>query len=195
MRRIGLANALTLSRFALAPVFAATFGAAVRFPSATVGLVTALWVLLLLIEITDILDGVVARRSDTVSDVGKILDPFADVVSKVTYFTCLLTAGIVPLWFLLVVLYREFGIILIRMLLYRDGTALAAGAAGKIKTWFYAISAGWALLIFSAGVLTVELPSWSGIVMIALLVVTSALSLFSFAQYFAGFLAVHKGRE
>lgn len=188
MRAIGLANALTLSRFALAPVFAAVFGATVLWPSFAIAGITLLFVLFLVIELTDVLDGAVARRRDDVSDLGKILDPFADVVSKVTYFTCLVSVGVVPLWFLLIVLYREFGIILIRMILYRDGTALAARRAGKIKTWFYALTAAFGLFLFATGTLGAAAASWHPIVMLGLLVVTSALSIYSFVTYLVGFL-------
>jgi CDP-diacylglycerol--glycerol-3-phosphate 3-phosphatidyltransferase len=120
------------------------------------------------------------------------MDPFADVVSKVTYFTCLLAVEVLPLWFLLIVLYREFGIILIRMILYRTGTALGARSAGKIKTWFYAVAAALGLFVFTAGLLGRALPTWLSYVMIGLLIVTSALSIYSFIQYFVAFLRHRK---
>ncbi len=187
MARIGLANMLTSSRFVLAPAFAVVFSLTTRVDEfRTVGFVL-LWVLFVLIELSDVLDGAVARRQGTVSDVGKILDPFADVVSKVTYFTCLLTVGIVPLWFLLIVLYREFGIILIRMILYHDGIALGARVAGKLKTWFYGISA-------AAGILLVGIDPSPAVAtgMTVLLAVTAAASVGSFLQYLVLFL---RGRK
>lgn len=179
----------------LSPVFAVVFGLAARFESLAVAGVSLLWLVFVLIELSDVLDGAVARRSNTVSDIGKLLDPFADVVSKVTYFSCMLVAGYLPLWFLLVVLYREFGIILIRMILYRDGTAMGARLAGKLKTWFYAVTAGVALLFYSFDLLNVpglavqadSWPSWRTITMIALLVVTAGLSVGSFLQYLVHF--------
>ena len=45
-----------------------------------------LWVLFVVIELSDVFDGMVARRRQIVSDLGKLLDPFADVVSRLTYF-------------------------------------------------------------------------------------------------------------
>ena len=191
MARIGLANSLTLSRLVLAPLFALVFRLIDRVDGFELAGIILLWVIIGLIELSDVLDGAVARRQGTVSDIGKILDPFADVVSKVTYFVCLLAAGIIPLWFVLVVLYREFGIILIRMILYRDGLALAARTAGKLKTWFYAVTASVGVLFLSidtlAGlpVLAVarDVPAWRSAVMIALLGVTAGLSVGSFLQY------------
>ena len=203
MARSDTANILTSSRFVLAPLFAVVFGLIGRVPGfAPIG-VSLLWFIFALIELSDILDGAVARRSNTVSDVGKLLDPFADVVSKVTYFACLLVAGYVPLWFLLVVLYREFGIILMRMMLYRDGTALAARLAGKLKTWFYAVTAAVALFFLSADVLSGApllavgrvWPLWRSIVMVVLLTVTTGLSVGSFLQYVTLFRQARSGRS
>ncbi|MFW5718404.1 MAG: CDP-alcohol phosphatidyltransferase family protein [Spirochaetota bacterium] len=203
MARSDTANILTSSRFVLAPLFAVVFGLIGRLPGfAPIG-VSLLWLIFALIELSDMLDGAVARRSNTVSDVGKLLDPFADVVSKVTYFACFLVAGYLPLWFLLVVLYREFGIILMRMMLYRDGTALAARLAGKLKTWFYALTAAVALFFLSVDVLSGApllalgrvWPLWRSIVMVVLLTVTAGLSVGSFLQYATLFRQARSGRS
>ena len=187
----GIANMLTSSRFVLAPIFAVVFIVMARVESFEVVGIGLLWLLYLLIELSDAVDGLVARRSDTVSDIGKILDPFADVVSKVTYFTVLLVAGIMPLWFLLIVLYREFGIILIRLILYRDGVALAAHVLGKLKTWFYGLTAAAGLFILSMDTLAGEPvrmldrggPAWRSGILLGLLVVTAILCVGSFLRY------------
>lgn len=51
-----------------------------------------LTVLLLLISgITDLLDGIIARRFHMVSDLGKILDPVADKATQVITLLCLIT--------------------------------------------------------------------------------------------------------
>ena len=152
-------------------------------------------------ELTDVLDGMVARSGNAVSDLGKVLDPFADVVSKVTYFVCLLTVGIVPLWFVLLLLYREFGIILIRMLLFRDGIALGAKTLGKIKTWFYAVSAAAGLLVFTAGILGAQLQPLAeflarpavSVGYTLLLVLTGLFAVVSFVQYFVVFVRSRSG--
>ena len=190
--RLGLPdvpNVLTSSRFVLAPLFAVVFTLTVRFDAFRESGFVLLWVLFVTIELTDVLDGAIARGRGVVSDIGKILDPFADVVSKVTYFACLLTVQIVPLWFLLVILYREFGIILVRMLLYRDGIALAAKTAGKIKTWLYAVSA--AAGIFLLGHAD---PDRYRLAVTILLALTATASVGSFLQYLILFLRTRKAR-
>ena len=166
------------------------FGLTTRYDDFRVTGIVLLWLLFALIELSDVLDGAVARGRGTVTDVGKILDPFADVVSKITYFACLLTAGIVPLWFLLVVLYREFGIILVRMILYRDGIALAARLAGKLKTWLYAITAATGILLLS-----LEFPPALTTAMTVLLIVTALTSVGSFVEYLTLFLREKRARR
>ncbi len=159
VRRINPANALTVGRLVLAPLFVLAYALTDIWPG-TVGVPVALstlWILFVVMELTDVLDGMVARMQGIVSDLGKILDPFADVVCRLTYFITLTVAGIMPLWFVIIVLYREFAAVFLRLLLYRDGYALGAGSAGKLKSWFYSISAAIGLFIF-----TVErLPSVS----------------------------------
>lgn len=197
----GLANMLTSSRFVLSPLFAVVFIVMARFDSFEVAGLILLWVIYLLIELSDAIDGLVARRSDTVTDMGKILDPFADVVSKVTYFAVLLVAGIVPLWFLLVVLYREFGIILIRLILYREGVALAAHLLGKLKTWFYGLTAAAGLFVLSMDTLAGEPvrmlsrsgPTWRNGIMQGLLILTAVLCVGSFLRYLVVFLRERRG--
>ncbi|MBU8914199.1 MAG: CDP-diacylglycerol--glycerol-3-phosphate 3-phosphatidyltransferase [Spirochaetales bacterium] len=159
MRRINAANALTVGRLVLAPLFVVAYALTDIWPG-VIGIrvaLSTLWVLFVIMELTDVLDGMVARRQGIVSDLGKILDPFADVVCRLTYFITLTVAGIMPLWFVIIVFYREFAAIFLRLLLYRDGYALGAASAGKLKSWFYSLSATAGLFI-----LTVErLPSVS----------------------------------
>lgn len=192
---LGLANWLTSARFVLSPFFALSlFLVSAGFPVAAV---VAMWVLFALIELTDVLDGAIARRSATVTDVGKLLDPLADVVAKTSYFVTFLSVGLLPLWFVLVFLYREFGVVLIRMLLYRDGYALGARLLGKMKTWFYTLVAAVTLLRFSLDTVGRHGPGLESGLQIALTVltvITAVLAVASFVEYLALYLRVRSGR-
>ncbi len=185
------ANALSSSRFVLSPIFVVLFVLARPYPDSALGLLIGALIVYTLIELSDVLDGMVARSGNAVSDIGKILDPFADVVSKATYFTCLLTVEIVPLWFFLIFLYREFGIILIRLILISSGTALAARSLGKIKTWLYGVSALVGFLIYSLRILSASRDwsfpwldsAWLSTGYTVLLVITALLAVGSFGEY------------
>lgn len=109
--------------------------------------IVLIWLLFVWIEFSDMADGEVARRTNAVTDMGKVLDPFADVFIRLTYFVCLLLGNLMPVWAFLIIMYREFGILFIRMLMYRNGVALAARKGGKFKTVMYSIAAGLGFLL------------------------------------------------
>ncbi|MBP7094551.1 MAG: CDP-diacylglycerol--glycerol-3-phosphate 3-phosphatidyltransferase [Spirochaetia bacterium] len=135
------ADKLTASRIILAPVFFAAF---LLYRSGLVPplpVLVAMWLLFIYMEVSDLLDGMAARASSTVSDFGKLFDPFADVLARLTYFLCFAIDGIMPLWILLLVLYREYSIMFLRMLLTRRGISMGARPGGKAKAVLY-MSAG-----------------------------------------------------
>lgn len=57
--------------------------------------------------LSDYLDGIVARRTRSVSDWGKIFDPLADKVAIGAFIVTLAAVGAVPLWFLILFLTRD----------------------------------------------------------------------------------------
>lgn len=146
------ANKITLSRFVLTPLF---FLAFFLFaypgdkPLSTLTMVL-IWSIFLLSEISDLADGFVARRYHQVTDLGKLMDPFADVIFRVTYFVCFAAVGWAPWWAVMIILWREYSIMFIRMLLIKEGTALAARFWGKFKAFFYFLTGltGMAALLF-----------------------------------------------
>lgn len=177
-----VANRITVFRIALSPVFAALFAASMAWGG--VGWLVALWAVFLVSEASDIADGWVARARGETSDVGKLLDPFSDVVSRLTLFLCLLIVGVAPLWFFLIVLYRELAMMFLRTLMMHKGVVQAASPGGKIKAWLY-------FLASVAGLFAVTFPEWTGPtrfwVPLVLYIVAAAQSVFSFLQYFAGY--------
>lgn len=56
---------------------------------------------------SDWLDGVVARRTDSVSEWGKIFDPLADKIAIGAFIVTLAFLKAVPLWFVVVFLARD----------------------------------------------------------------------------------------
>jgi len=180
---MGLANRITLFRIALAPVFAGLFSAWSTWRDPTWLLLV--WFVFLVSEVTDILDGWVARKLGETSDLGKLLDPFSDVLSRLTIFVCLLLVGVAPLWFVLIVLYRELSMTFLRTLMVQRGVVQAASNGGKLKAWlyFFASLAGLAHVTFP-GLLAPEIDFT---VLTALFAVAAFQSLFSFAQYWSGY--------
>lgn len=96
--------------------------------------------LLILVEFTDFLDGFYARRHNEVSDFGKIFDPYADVFLHLTTFFCYAFSGYMPLWVLVPIVHREFGMLFVRLVAVKHGVAIGAKMGGKIKTVLYIVS-------------------------------------------------------
>ena len=64
-------------------------------------------VLMVVAYITDILDGFVARKSKTVTEFGKALDPIADKLFVVALLVVMLSKGLVPFWFVATVVAKD----------------------------------------------------------------------------------------
>lgn len=128
VRRLTWANAFTMSRVALVPVFAWLL----LWRSPPLPWVAA--VVFAVAAATDGLDGYVARRLDQVTGLGQFLDPLAD---KLLVGTALVALGIgarVSWWVVAVILGREFAVSALRVALARRGRALPASRLGKAKT-------------------------------------------------------------
>ena len=144
---------VTSLRIVLAPLFYLIFTTSMT--DGTIGIGPALFLLglFLVMEISDGLDGYVARRTGTVSDFGKLFDPFADSLARLTYFLGFVYTGIMPGWIFILILYRDLGVAFVRTLAMKKGVAMAAQLSGKIKAWIYAIAG-------VAGILSVSAPNY-----------------------------------
>ena len=67
--------------------------------------------LFLVAGITDALDGWFAKRFDCVTRLGTILDPIADKMLIITAYIVLALLGDIPLWVVLIVSFRDLGIV------------------------------------------------------------------------------------
>jgi CDP-diacylglycerol--glycerol-3-phosphate 3-phosphatidyltransferase len=137
---------LTVGRIVLAPVFFIIYSLAM---AGSPLLLIPVWAVFVLIEVSDLLDGHIARMRGQVSELGKVLDPFADSVSRITYFFCFVLSGFLPIWILLVLVYRDIAISYVRIVMSGRGVMLAARLSGKVKAWIYAVAGGAGIAIFS----------------------------------------------
>jgi len=127
--RKNLPNLLSISRIPLGALFFLCMG---RLSVETV--VVGLLIIIVSLS-TDYLDGTLARRQNTVSTLGKWVDPLADFIFFLFVYLSFFRLGIMPLFLLLLFLARELtqnG--LIRPLNLAKKLDLGAKTAGKIKT-------------------------------------------------------------
>ncbi|SPT53889.1 Putative CDP-diacylglycerol--glycerol-3-phosphate 3-phosphatidyl-transferase 2 [Actinomyces bovis] len=123
-----IANALTVTRLILVPVFI--------WLMLQSGGVPRLWatIVFMVAALTDQLDGHLARSWNLVTNFGKIADPIADKALTLTAFILLSVAGILWWWVTVVILVRELGITALRFVLLRRNVVMPASMGGKLKT-------------------------------------------------------------
>ncbi|WP_182874806.1 CDP-diacylglycerol--glycerol-3-phosphate 3-phosphatidyltransferase [Microbispora sp. H10670] len=122
-----IANALTIARLAIVPVFVVFL-----FAEGEAWRLAALGVFLLA-SVTDQLDGWLARKYALITDFGKIADPIADKALIGAALLCLSYLGELAWWVTLVIIAREAGVTLLRFLVIRHGV-IPASYGGKVKT-------------------------------------------------------------
>jgi CDP-diacylglycerol---glycerol-3-phosphate 3-phosphatidyltransferase len=137
-----LANALTVARLVMVPIFVALL---LRARGEHDGLRYAATAVFLLASLTDRFDGEVARRRGTVTDFGKIADPIADKALTGAALISLSSISDLAWWVTVVILAREIGITLLRFWVIRRGV-LAASRGGKVKTLVQVVAIGLYLL-------------------------------------------------
>jgi CDP-diacylglycerol---glycerol-3-phosphate 3-phosphatidyltransferase len=178
---------LTVGRIILAPIFFLLYQLAVQGPP---WLLIGVCLVFALIEISDLLDGHFARRLGQVSELGKVLDPCADSLSRLTYFVAFAGSGILPVWILLILIYRDIAVAYIRVMVAREKVLMAARASGKLKAWVYAFAGIGGTVEFSLGRLG-WLPDSMRIVHgidIVLFVLAGAVAIWSLVDYAAFFV-------
>jgi CDP-diacylglycerol--glycerol-3-phosphate 3-phosphatidyltransferase len=153
-----IADKITLLRIVLAPVLFLLFFIPLmsgRWVAASVFIMVPL---LIIAEFTDFLDGYYARKYNEVSDLGKLLDPFGDVILHFTLFICLTLGGAVHPLVLALIFYREFSMNFIRLLAVQKGLVMGAQRGGKFKTLFYIITIFYFMCLESLSRLGFSLP-------------------------------------
>ena len=174
-----IANVLTMLRIALVPVFVwfllldaegsltEAFGGGLEAQNggwrwAAAGLFAAAM-------ITDKIDGDLARSRNLITDFGKIADPIADKMLIGAGLIMLSLLGELPWWVTLVILARELGITVLRMVMLRT-QVMPASRGGKLKTVLQ--TAGLQLMLLPLVVIAGWLADVAFWIMIAALVVT-----------------------
>src|SRR5437762_7037184 len=97
--------------------------------------------------LTDLFDGMIARRWKQVSKVGKLLDPIADKLLISAALISLVEHQLAPAWAVVVIVGREFAVTGLRSIAATDGVVISASAMGKFKMVAQVVTVG--LLILS----------------------------------------------
>lgn len=163
---VNLANALTVFRIILVPVFVVVLFVA---DGTSTPWRIAAFVVFAVAAITDQLDGRIARAWGLVTDFGKLADPIADKALIGAALLGLSILAVVPWWITAVILAREIGVTLLRFWVVRHGV-IAASQGGKLKTLLQSISIG--LLVLPLHGLPQDIAMWLLYLAVAVTVVT-----------------------
>jgi len=139
---LAITNALTLIRIFISPIFLVVY---LEYDVLGISYTFLPYVLLFLLfslELSDALDGYLARKWNQVTDLGKVLDPMADSISQISIFLTFSQPPIsLPLFVVFIFIYRDSIISTLRTVCALRGTALAARASGKCKSVIQGIAA------------------------------------------------------
>lgn len=99
-------------------------------------------------ELTDLFDGMAARKRNQVTELGKLLDPMADSIFRLSVFLALTQGPVhLPLWLVLCFFYRDSVISLLRTICALRGFTLAARFSGKVKAVVQGVAAQLILIL------------------------------------------------
>jgi CDP-diacylglycerol--glycerol-3-phosphate 3-phosphatidyltransferase len=156
-----LANALTVFRLVLVPVFLIVL---FHGDGHETGWRVAAFIVFAIASVTDRLDGELARKRHSVTEFGKLADPIADKALVGAALIGLSVLGDLPWWVTVIMLVREVAVTLLRFWVIRHGV-IAASRGGKLKTLLQAVAIGLFILPLSGW-----LPALAWIFMIAAVV-------------------------
>ncbi len=181
LRWVTVPNALSLIRLALTPVVVWLILDA--SPTA----LTLCLVLMIAAELTDFLDGYLARVLKQETEIGRLIDPVFDVIYHVSVFLAFVKQGWMAPWMLFVIYARDLAVPYMRTIARQRGIDIAVRFSGKVKTAIHG-SAQIMVVLVALGVLAQTLPGGldTMFVVLVLAAVTSIISLFDYAYLALG---------
>lgn len=197
---MSIANYFTFVRILIAPLFLLFYLEHDALGISNILLPYILLALLGISELSDAFDGYLARRYNQVTDLGKILDPMADSIARISVFlTFTLEPVKLPMILIFIFLYRDSVVSTLRTICALKGFALAARLSGKIKAVVQAIAAFIVLVLMiphSLGLLSTESLHQIGTTVVSLAAIYTVFSgidyIYSNWSYIAKLLCLQK---
>lgn len=177
---MNIPNILSLFRMVLVPCFVAAFFSKHEYAMLISAGIYAL------AGVTDVLDGIIARRFNMITKLGKILDPLADKLMTITVFICITIRGIIPWWVILLLFAKDALQVIGGVKLYREiSSVFAANYMGKATTVFLVLG-GILIMIFENSI-----PQFAKSIFIAIALVMSLLAFLSYLKQYLNFKKNH----
>lgn len=174
-------NALTILRFILIP-FIVVYIVQDKYIEA--------FVFLTISGLTDVLDGIIARKFNFITNFGKLIDPLADKTTQISILVTLALKNIIPMWILVIVFVKEFVMVAGASFLYGKELVVSSKWYGKLATvlFYLAIVSSFAIKYWNSVALApgnsvVTLPQFD----IYIYYLALATTIFSLVMYYITF--------
>ena len=128
--------------------------------------------------ITDILDGTIARKFNLISNFGKLMDPLADKLTQISVLASLVIKDIIPLWILVIVILKEFIMIMGASFLYGKDVVVYSKWYGKLATVLFYVA-----IVFSLITKQFNITGFLGNLDMILYCIALFATIFSLAMY------------
>lgn len=138
-KQFNLPNTLTLIRIFAIPFMAREIMSGGKSITA--------FIFFVLIWLTDAVDGYIARKYDLVTDLGTVLDPFADKLFQIVTAYSLYRIGVLPLWIPLFLFIKDAFLLLGGSKLLHEGFVMPSRFSGKLATFLLALGFGLLLIL------------------------------------------------
>jgi cardiolipin synthase (CMP-forming) len=140
-----LPNALSLARLVLVPL-AVWQILEQRYDRA--------FIIFALAGVSDAIDGFLARRLDARTALGSVLDPVADKALLVSVYVTLGHAGLLPVWLVILVVFRDALIVLGVLLFHLAGQKMTVAPlqVSRMNTVAQVLCAGWVMAATGFGI-------------------------------------------
>ena len=135
-------------------------------------------VMFLLISLTDMLDGHIARSRNLIADFGKFLDPLADKILVTSTMIAFIDMGYISSLAVIIIIIREFLVTSLRLVASSGNKVIAASNLGKLKTVFQMIVL--TILFFAP---QINLIPYGSVVLTVLVWIMVAITIISGADY------------
>lgn len=174
---MNIPNILTLIRFVLIPVFGYYLYIGEFYVAVALFLAGGL---------TDVLDGLIARRFNMVTSLGKLADPLADKLMQITALVLLTIQHRIPILVILIVIAKE--------------GLMGAGSVLLLKRRNYVVSANWygkmATVVFYiaivASIVNEQFNIFSEMFSNIFIGIAVLATLFAFLMYYLSFIRINK---
>lgn len=133
-------NMLSLLRLALVPFFLISFFLINKYLALGIFCFASL---------TDLVDGYIARKCNAITELGKVLDPLADKLMKMSALISLSIADYLPLWITILMVVCDLAMIISGFCIYKKHITIPSNWMGKLGT-----------LIISLGVVLSFFTKW-----------------------------------